>query len=291
MNFRKTLIVTAVGTAMGGSAVTANAATITSITLGDTDQDGVISGFRFTNPGDASFPTGIPGTFPGDLTFGSTGELCGGSGGGTGNGGGAACSAIATGGTGGIGPNVFSTGFNFGGGGDFTPTISDTTAVPVTSGGVTGDVTATTLTFTQLDFAGIYNGAPFLLAPESRNENNNSNPWKFTVGTATVVDPAFHNWDGNINNNLAFQLLNLEDNGDGTFDFAINFTSRISSSNGDATNTSFDGFIARWRVEGCASTTGTDCVIQAVPVPAAVWLFGSGLLGLVGIARRKRKSA
>jgi hypothetical protein len=28
--------------------------------------------------------------------------------------------------------------------------------------------------------------------------------------------------------------------------------------------------------------------IHAVPVPAAVWLFGSGLLGLVGIARRKK---
>mgnify|MGYP000622033934 CR=1 FL=1 len=27
-----------------------------------------------------------------------------------------------------------------------------------------------------------------------------------------------------------------------------------------------------------------------VPVPAAVWLFGSGLLGLVGIARRKKKA-
>lgn len=27
--------------------------------------------------------------------------------------------------------------------------------------------------------------------------------------------------------------------------------------------------------------------IQVVPVPAAVWLFGSGLLGLVGIARRR----
>ncbi len=28
--------------------------------------------------------------------------------------------------------------------------------------------------------------------------------------------------------------------------------------------------------------------VSAVPVPAAVWLFGSGLLGLLGLARRKR---
>jgi len=28
--------------------------------------------------------------------------------------------------------------------------------------------------------------------------------------------------------------------------------------------------------------------VSAVPVPAAVWLFGSGLLGLVGVARRKK---
>ncbi|MGB5396709.1 MAG: VPLPA-CTERM sorting domain-containing protein [Gammaproteobacteria bacterium] len=25
-----------------------------------------------------------------------------------------------------------------------------------------------------------------------------------------------------------------------------------------------------------------------MPVPAAVWLFGSGLMGLVGLARRKK---
>ena len=29
-------------------------------------------------------------------------------------------------------------------------------------------------------------------------------------------------------------------------------------------------------------------IVNPVPVPAAVWLFGSGLLGLVGIARRKK---
>jgi hypothetical protein len=28
--------------------------------------------------------------------------------------------------------------------------------------------------------------------------------------------------------------------------------------------------------------------VTAVPVPAAIWLFGSGLLGLIGIARRKK---
>jgi len=28
-------------------------------------------------------------------------------------------------------------------------------------------------------------------------------------------------------------------------------------------------------------------VVPAVPVPAAVWLFGSGLIGLVGVARRR----
>ena len=38
------------------------------------------------------------------------------------------------------------------------------------------------------------------------------------------------------------------------------------------------------------STVGLSGFVQqvAVPIPAAVWLFGSGLLGLVGIARRKK---
>lgn len=38
---------------------------------------------------------------------------------------------------------------------------------------------------------------------------------------------------------------------------------------------------------GTVSGVWTQFEMTPVPVPAAVWLFGSGLLGLVGIARRK----
>ena len=35
---------------------------------------------------------------------------------------------------------------------------------------------------------------------------------------------------------------------------------------------------------------GVGLFVNQVPVPAAVWLFGSGLIGLVGVARRKRRN-
>jgi hypothetical protein len=45
--------------------------------------------------------------------------------------------------------------------------------------------------------------------------------------------------------------------------------------------------------DGCISDYSWDNVsitadVGAVPIPAAVWLFGSGLIGLIGIARRKK---
>lgn len=55
------------------------------------------------------------------------------------------------------------------------------------------------------------------------------------------------------------------------------------------------GFTATWNavtVGGCCnghlSTWNITGTVSAVPVPAAVWLFGSGLIGLAGIARRKK---
>ena len=51
----------------------------------------------------------------------------------------------------------------------------------------------------------------------------------------------------------------------------------------DTVNTLGDGFGAALTVEST-----TDAVINAVPIPAAAWLFNSGLIGLIGIARRRK---
>lgn len=68
------------------------------------------------------------------------------------------------------------------------------------------------------------------------------------------------------------------------------FTIATLDSNGDGvpgipmTGGPFQGFNASFGGTAVVSS------VSAVPVPAAVWLFGSGLLGLVGVARRKKSS-
>ena len=45
-----------------------------------------------------------------------------------------------------------------------------------------------------------------------------------------------------------------------------------------------------WTWGSGATADSLTLNIGAVPIPAAVWLFGSGLLGLVGVARRKARA-
>ena len=46
----------------------------------------------------------------------------------------------------------------------------------------------------------------------------------------------------------------------------------------------FEAFDIDWVWGSDAPRVG----VSAIPIPAAAWLFGSGLLGMIGIARRKK---
>jgi len=72
----------------------------------------------------------------------------------------------------------------------------------------------------------------------------------------------------------------------GIFSLTINLANTFGSSFGTFSGVQlniYDGVGGNYN--SALSLVGTTAV---VPVPAAVWLFGSGLLGLVGVARRKK---
>jgi len=57
--------------------------------------------------------------------------------------------------------------------------------------------------------------------------------------------------------------------------------------NGVAPDNAFTGVVAYFDIGSGNSLHVTSVSSSVVPVPAAAWLFGSGLIGLIGVARRK----
>ena len=79
----------------------------------------------------------------------------------------------------------------------------------------------------------------------------------------------------------------LTENTDGTWGGTL----AVASNVGDDWGLGFTGIA--YSEEFNVTITCTDpsgCPTTVIPVPAAVWLFGSGLLGLVGVARRKKQA-
>lgn len=103
---------------------------------------------------------------------------------------------------------------------------------------------------------------------------------------AALCDPACDAFGGILNQ---ARLTLYDDDG---FDVVFLSDGTITNSvtatlDGDA----FTRFNGEWTFNPDGSlaliNTSSYYLIQAVPVPATVWLFGSGLLGLIGLARRQ----
>jgi len=50
------------------------------------------------------------------------------------------------------------------------------------------------------------------------------------------------------------------------------------------------GYMTSWYLYAWAVQSGDVAAVSAVPIPPAVFLFGSGLIGLIGLAKRKAHS-
>jgi hypothetical protein len=81
----------------------------------------------------------------------------------------------------------------------------------------------------------------------------------------------------------------LGSNPSGTLPLIANTVGGSPMIAGPFLNNNFNFDITSMHITDCTdSGTGTNACASAVPIPGVVWLFGSGLLGLIGIARRRR---
>jgi len=100
-----------------------------------------------------------------------------------------------------------------------------------------------------------------------------------STATVSIGQPGYYNvgvW-GDTMGNRGFNMAADVDSSVGFYQVTlseVDFESPVVTYMGD------------WNLSSDGALTYGD--VSAVPVPAAVWLFGSGLVGLVGIARRKK---
>ena len=150
----------------------------------------------------------------------------------------------------------FSTGFDFGGP-DFIPFTSNQNGGADNNFAATIETTTNGLTVTDLGFGGQFSGAfDFTLFPDS---------------------------------NFPLDILWVETGANaGEYNVAMRWGHIITTAE-DGTG-KFTGQSAQWVLEGCMTTNagGLCAAAPEVPVPAAAWLFGSGLVGLAGIGRRRK---
>ena len=159
-----------------------------------------------------------------------------------------------------------------------------------------GELTDTQCDITEVEaFLGLMSGDidESLIVGSKTNWDDVNMVWsqdQFDLGTLTITD--FTGTSGTWELTGATEPLFFVEKYDRGYDIYTYSGLGISpfSDSWDGANRGTIG--AACKVDGgsinCKAETSHLSVYGVVPIPAAVWLFGSGLLGLAGIARRKK---
>jgi hypothetical protein len=129
----------------------------------------------------------------------------------------------------------------------------------------------------------LFTGMSFV-ANFSRN-NSDPNPSPAVVGASTASGWGGGSWGPTFGNSLRAQNSHFGLDGGELMSFI--FANEADLIDGAPFVTTFtDG---QWVVDGALGKVSyvSTSTPSPVPVPAAVWLLGSGLLGLIGVARRR----
>ena len=108
-----------------------------------------------------------------------------------------------------------------------------------------------------------------------------------TTGNIATIDFTGIRWSWNGTDNIVIYDPSAGDNG------VANITCVLDCGNGDTYMLDYIGHIELSSPSGLGGEEvriHLEGTISAVPIPAATWLFGSGLLSLLGLARRKKSS-
>ncbi len=120
-------------------------------------------------------------------------------------------------------------------------------------------------------------------------ENGNIRQFSSAGGTSDFFSVSIDNIVGTLTGNVGSSILTgfkVDWRGANLFDPTSQLANNLTIADFSYTRTTieFDNTVFNTAINNASDITFGP---SAVPVPAAAWLFGSGLLGLVGIARRR----